>query len=614
MMFLKRLILTHKPVIEWPEGKPIKLSKPLSINEMSFSIQKKTDWFETNGELHIDEDKTLLFRNLLDLIDSTPGNFIPLDDHHFLVLKDQFCRQLEAFSAICKKTKKGASIHRLAALALGNFCDGARSIHSDRHWKKHLKHLEEGLSYEPKVPTTFKGELRPYQIEGVQWLMRLAYWQVGACLADDMGLGKTIQALALMLSCAHEGPVLVVAPSSVTFNWLRECKRFAPTLNPSLFMGKNRKKQIENLKPFDLLICSYALLVNESDHLKKVSWRVVLLDEAQAIKNADTKRYQAAIQLMGKFKMITTGTPIENHLGELWNLFQFINPGLLQSRKAFNQGFAGPIEQNGDRKKRLALKKLIQPFILRRLKTQVLDELPAKTEIVLEVVQSDEEIALYEAIRQQALEKLSNASDTQKGQQSLMILAEIMRLRRACCHPCLVLPESQIASSKLNLVGEVLEDLLANNHKALVFSQFVDHLTIVREYLDQKGISYQYLDGKTPAKARQKRIDGFQAGEGNVFLISLKAGGIGLNLTAADYVLHLDPWWNPAVEDQATDRAHRIGQQRPVTVYRFVTQDTIEQKILALHHNKRNLARDLLSGSDMTGKMSNEELLRLIET
>jgi len=613
-MLLEIENLTNKPVIEWPEGKPIKLSKPVSINSMTFSIQKKTDWFETQGELQIDENKTLLFRNLLDLIENTPGNYIPLDDHHFLVLKDQFRKQLEAFNACCQKNKKGVRIHRLAALALGNFCDGAKSIKTDKHWKNHLKRLEEGLSYAPEIPSTFKGELRNYQIEGVQWLMRLAYWQVGACLADDMGLGKTIQALALMLTCAHEGPALVVAPSSVTFNWLRECKRFAPTLNPSLLTGKNRKEQIENLKPFDLLICSYALLVNEDDHLKKVQWRVVLLDEAQAIKNAETKRYQAAIQLQGTFNMITTGTPIENHLGELWNLFQFINPGLLQTRKTFNERFAGPIEQQGDRKKRLALKKLIQPFILRRLKTQVLDELPAKTEIVLEVVPSDEEIALYEAIRQKALEKLSNNSDHPKGHQAIQILAEIMRLRRACCHPRLVLPESQISSSKLNLVGEVLEELLDNNHKALIFSQFVDHLTIVREYLDKKEISYQYLDGKIPAKVRQKRIDAFQAGEGNVFLISLKAGGTGLNLTAADYVLHLDPWWNPAVEDQATDRAHRIGQQRPVTVYRFVTQDTIEQKILALHHNKRNLARDLLSESDMSGKMSNEELLRLIET
>jgi SNF2 family DNA or RNA helicase len=610
-MLLEIENLKNKPVVEWPEGKPITVSKPLSINSMTFAIQKKTDWFETDGQLQIDEDKTILFRNLLDLVESSPGNFIPLDDHRFLALTDMFRRQLEAFNAFCQKTKKGAKIHRLAALALGDFFKDAKEVKADKHWKNHLKRLDEGLNYQPEMPSTFRGELRSYQLEGVQWLMRLAYWQVGACLADDMGLGKTIQALAFILSCAHEGPVLVVAPSSVTFNWMREIKRFAPTLNPKLLTGKNRKKRIENLKPFDLLICSYALLVIESEHLQNVSWRVILLDEAQAIKNAETRRYQSAMALKGDFKIIMTGTPIENHLGELWNLFQFINPGLLQTRKKFNAQFVSPMDQKENRKKHLALKKLIKPFILRRLKSQVIDELPAKTEIILEVVQSEEEMALYEAMRRQALEKIHN---DQKGQQSIQILAEIMRLRRACCHPRLVLPESQIESSKLTLVGNVLKELLENNHKALIFSQFVGYLTIVRAYLDQQKISYQYLDGKTPVSKRQKSIDAFQAGDGSVFLISLKAGGTGLNLTAADYVLHLDPWWNPAVEDQATDRAHRIGQQRPVTVYKFVTQHTIEQKILQLHHNKRNLAQDLLSGTDMTGKMSNEELLRLIES
>ncbi|KPA16342.1 SNF2-like protein, partial [Candidatus Magnetomorum sp. HK-1] len=321
--------LRDKAVIEWPEGQPITLSKPISINAMKFSIRKKTDWFETTGELLIDDEMTLSFRKLLDLIEISPGRFIPLDNNRFLVLKDQFRRQLEAFNTYSEKTRQGAKIHWLAALSLGDFSKGAESVSADKHWRSHLKRLEEGLNYQPEVHSTFQGELRSYQIEGVQWLMRLAFWQVGACLADDMGLGKTIQALAVMLSCAHEGPILVVAPSSVTFNWLRESRRFAPTLNPKLLTGKNRKQLMENLQPFDLLITSYTLLVMESDRLKKVSWRVVLLDEAQAIKNAETKRSQAAMNLMAKFKMITTGTPIENHLGELWNLFRFINPGLL---------------------------------------------------------------------------------------------------------------------------------------------------------------------------------------------------------------------------------------------------------------------------------------------
>jgi SNF2 family DNA or RNA helicase len=336
-----------------------------------------------------------------------------------------------------------------------------------------------------------------------------------------------------------------------------------------------------------------------------------VLDEAQAIKNAATKRSQAAMRLKGKFKILTTGTPIENHLGELWNLFQFINPGLLGSLDNFNQKFANPIERQQDKAARLQLKKLIQPFILRRTKTQVLAELPARTEVVLHVQLSKEEQLFYEALRREALDKLAN-SEANAGQKHLQVLAEIMRLRRACCNPKLVKPQMNLPSSKLELFGETLEELLDNGHKALVFSQFVDHLSIVKEYLDQQKITYQYLDGSTPSKERKKRVDAFQAGEGDVFLISLKAGGTGLNLTAADYVIHLDPWWNPAVEDQASDRAHRIGQQRPVTIYRLVAKDTIEDKIVALHQHKRDLANSLLEGTEMSGKISTDQLLQLI--
>ena len=265
----------------------------------------------------------------------------------------------------------------------------------------------------------------------------------------------------------------------------------------------------------------------------------------------------------------------------------------------------------GEHDARQRLKKLIQPFILRRTKAQVLAELPARTEIVLHVQLSKEEKLFYEALRREALEKLTN-SEAHAGQKHLQVLAEIMRLRRACCHTKLVKPEINLSSSKLELFGETVTELLDNGHKALVFSQFVDHLSIVRAYLDEQKISYQYLDGSTPAKERKRRVDAFQSGEGDVFLISLKAGGTGLNLTAADYVIHLDPWWNPAVEDQASDRAHRIGQQRPVTIYRLVAKDTIEDKIVALHQHKRDLANSLLEGTEMSGKISTDDLLQLI--
>jgi SNF2 family DNA or RNA helicase len=363
----------------------------------------------------------------------------------------------------------------------------------------------------------------------------------------------------------------------------------------------------------DLLICSYGLLQQEdvADMLAEVEWETIVLDEAQAIKNAATKRSQAAMRLQGKFKLLTTGTPIENHLGELWNLFQFINPGLLGSLDNFNQKFANAIERNQDKLARARLKKLIQPFILRRTKTQVLAELPSRTEILLHVQLSKEEQLFYEALRREAIEKLTN-SDANAGQKHLQVLAEIMRLRRACCNAQLVKPGVNLASSKLALFGETVTELLDNGHKALVFSQFVDHLQIVKKYLEEHKISYQYLDGSTPAKERKKRVDAFQAGEGDVFLISLKAGGTGLNLTAADYVIHLDPWWNPAVEDQASDRAHRIGQLRPVTIYRLVAKGTIEDKIVDLHQHKRDLANSLLEGTEMSGKISTDDLLKMI--
>jgi SNF2 family DNA or RNA helicase len=323
--------------------------------------------------------------------------------------------------------------------------------------------------------------------------------------------------------------------------------------------------------------------------------------------------------LTGKFKLLTTGTPIENHLGELWNLFHFITPGLLGSLKEFNERFAIPIERQQSHAARKKLKQLIQPFILRRTKAQVLSELPPRTEMLLHVEMNNEEAAFYEALRQQALDNLNNfkIAAGKNGRyathsNNMQILAEITKLRRACCNVQLVTPGVSIASSKLKLFSNIVRDLQEDNHKILVFSQFVGHLALIRKFLDQNGFSYRYLDGSTPVRERRKEVEGFQAGRGDLFLISLKAGGLGLNLTAADYVIHMDPWWNPAVEDQASDRAHRIGQVHPVTIYRLVTKNTIEEKIVKLHQQKRHLANSLLDGSDISARMSTEELFALI--
>jgi SNF2 family DNA or RNA helicase len=288
--------------------------------------------------------------------------------------------------------------------------------------------------------------------------------------------------------------------------------------------------------------------------------------------------------------------------------------GAARLADAFNRRFAHPIEQHKDQDARARLRQLLRPFILRRLKSEVLSELPPRTEITLTLELSDSEMALYEAMRREAVERLDDADvAANPGQQRMQLLAEIMRLRRACCHPRLALPDSDLPSSKLDAFAEIVDELLENRHKALVFSQFVDHLKLIREHLDARGIRYQYLDGSTPEPRRRAAVNAFQAGDGDLFLISLRAGGAGLNLTAADYVIHMDPWWNPAVEDQASDRAHRIGQQRPVTIYRLVAKDTIEERILKLHANKRDLADALLEGTDDTSRLSYADMLALVQ-
>ena len=453
-------------------------------------------------------------------------------------------------------------------------------------------------------------------MEGFEWLSRLAAWGVGACLADDMGLGKTVQALALIQSRADNGPTLVVAPASVCRNWVAEIGKFTPTLTPILFGEGERDVVLENAKARDIVITTYDLMTREADMFSQKHFQTIILDEAQSIKNRSTKRSETAMQLQGDFKVITTGTPLENHLGELWNLFQFINPGMMGSLDRFQEQFAIPIEKMKDVDKRDQLRRLVQPFMLRRRKDEVLKELPPKTEITLTVELTTEERAFYEAIRRKAIESIamSDSGGEGGGARHLKILAEIMKLRRAACHPKLADDKADfIDSAKLRMFGEIVEELLDNGHKALVFSQFVGHLAILEKNLKSKNVAYQYLDGQTPLPKRQQRIEAFQKGEGDLFLISLKAGGVGLNLTAADYVIHMDPWWNPAVEDQATDRAHRIGQTKPVTVYRIVAEGTIEEKIVKLHEHKRDLADSLLEGADMSARLNADDLLDLIK-
>lgn len=605
--------LSDVAVVEWPEGETMKIRHRAGSGNFRMNIRQQQDWFAATGELKLDDNQVLNMRQLMSLLEQTNSRFIPLADGQFIALTNEFRKRLDEMRSFADQHGDGLRFHPLASLAMDDMLADMEHVKADKHWKANIKKIKEMESFQPELPSTLQADLRDYQQEGFEWMSRLAYWGVGACLADDMGLGKTIQALSVILTRAPQGPTLVIAPTSVGLNWISEAQKFSPTLNPVQFTSGDRQKLLNSLQPFDLLVCTYGLLQQDelSNMLAEVEWSTIVLDEAQAIKNANTKRSKAAMKLQAGFKVLTTGTPIENHLGELWNLFRFINPGLLGSMEKFNQKFAYPIERDEDKQARHRLKTLISPFILRRTKSQVLDELPSRTEITLQVELSKAEMAMYEALRREAMERLAD-SEVQGGAKHLQVLAEIMKLRRMCCNPQLILPETDLMGSKLELFGETLEELLANRHKALVFSQFVDHLSILKAYLEENNIRYQYLDGSTPAKVRKQRVDAFQSGDGDVFLISLKAGGTGLNLTAADYVIHMDPWWNPAVEDQASDRAHRIGQKRPVTIYRLVAKNTIEEKIVALHAQKRDLADSLLDGTDMSGKISTDDLIKLM--
>ncbi len=591
--------------IEWPQGQPFRIKHRLNSQSLSLSITSKTNWFEYEGDVALDDAEVMGLQVLLDAMDKQSTRFIQLSDGDFLELSTELRRQLDTLRAM----SDGHKVHALGAGALSDLTEQVEHVVFDKGWQAHLDKLEAMEKHEPAIPSTLQANLRDYQQDGFYHLSKLTHWGMGACLADEMGLGKTLQTICLLLERAPKGPALVIAPTSVCFNWHAEIQRFAPTLNLKVLEINGREDLITGLGPFDVLVCSYGLLNRNVELLEKVAWESLVVDEAQAIKNPTTKRWKALMRLKGHNRIALTGTPIENHLGELWSIFSFINPGMFGSVGHFQQKYIVPIENQESKPALQALRTLVKPYILRRLKSQVLEALPPKTEQTLFIEPTEEERAFYEALRKNALEQL----DEGESKNRINILAQIGRLRQACCDSSLVNDDLTIPNSKLKNLERLLQDIIENGHKVLLFSQYVRFLQKVKERLEALNISFQYLDGSTSAVQRKKAVDAFQNGEGDVFLLSLKAGGSGLNLTAADYVIHLDPWWNPAVEDQASDRAHRIGQQRPVTVYRLIMKDTIEEKILKLHADKRHLAEELLAEQGISGKLSDEALLALLQ-
>jgi superfamily II DNA or RNA helicase len=589
--------------LDWPQGRPMRVASG-ALDQLMLKVRTHENWLALDGKLKVDEELVVGLQQLIAFASEGKSRFMPLGDGRFLALTQELRERVADIAAVTEKQTARANnpdevrAPAIAAPWLQAAMEGARVEH-DAAYAARLMALDEARRIVPALPSTLQAELRPYQEEGFEWAMRLASAGLGACLADDMGLGKTLQALAVMLARAANGPALVVMPTSLIGNWRSEALRFAPSLRVHVYAEQgstnDRAGVIAGMGKHDVLLVSYPMLQIDGGAFADKLWATLVLDEAQAIKNAAAKRSQAVFALQATFRLAMSGTPIENRLGELWSVMRACNPGLLGTLARFNERFANLIERQSDRGAQRTLKRLIAPFILRRTKAQVLSDLPPRTELVLRVQGDDAEKAHYEALRREALvEAEKSLSGDGAGQAHLNILAGLTRLRRAACDPRLVTPALKRPGAKVTAFAELATELVANGHKALVFSQFVDFLALLREPLDAAGIAYQYLDGSTPSAERTRRVEAFQDGEGDLFLISLKAGGFGLNLTVADYVVIADPWWNPAAEDQASGRAHRIGQQRPVTVYRLVNNGTLEEKILTLHQTKRELADSVL--------------------
>jgi superfamily II DNA or RNA helicase len=596
--------------VEWPVGKPIRVTRAYGTPDLRLAVGSERGWFSFSGGLALDDGTVMQMRTLIELARASSGRYLPLGQAGFLTLTEDLRQRVEELERLGEVEGESLLVPALAAGVVADTLEGV-ALEYATEWRARIERLREAQALELEPPSTLQAQLRPYQVDGFRWMARLAHCGAGACLADDMGLGKTVQAIALLLHRAPGGAALVLAPTSVCANWVDEIRRFAPTLEVRLLGGSDREALIAGAAAFDVVICSYGLLPQVLEHLTARVWQTLVLDEAQAVKNFATRRAKAVLELAAGFRLATTGTPVENRLEELWMLFRFLNPGLLGSRERFNERFATPIERHEDARARAHLIKLIAPFVLRRTKAAVLSELPERTEITLTVEPSSLERAFHEALRESALAAIADPTLT-PAQRRFKVLTELMRLRRACCDPRLVAPEAAPEGAKLETFAELAQELAANRHKTLVFSQFVDNLRLLRARLEALGLGYQYLDGSTPAEERARSVRAFQSGEGDFFLISLRAGGFGLNLTAADYVVICDPWWNPAVEDQAVGRAHRMGQRRPVTVYRLVIQGSIEERIMALHRDKRALAEGLFSGESFGEALSLEELAGLM--
>jgi len=600
--------------------------------DLKVRLSSRTDWLGVEGGININDGERLALRSVIDAL-RAGRRYVLLDKNRVVVLDEALRDQLGslgAFAANDKGDTQGLKLPMGAAAAvLGDLGDAAvdRAAIGDI-----IARLDEAARVDGTAPAGLRATLRPYQQDGLRFLRRLAAMGTGGVLADDMGLGKTVTTTGLLLDRLALGPQLVVAPTSLAYHWAKELSLFAPGLRPVVLADIDgsaaRVDAARQAGPGNVVIASYGLVLRDIDKLGEVPFATLIVDEAQAIKNATTARAKAVRRLNASLRFALTGTPLENHTGEVWSILDLVAPGLFGTFPQFKARFADPIEKDDDRARRRLLARALRPFVLRRTKAEVARDLPPKTERTLVLTPTPEERATYERLRKAIVVDLDergvfnkkrrdeDRAPLDKGQSRVQVLSALTRLRLAACHPALVddvvdLDGALPGTKQAALVASLLE-LREQGHCALVFSQFVRHLRLAERFANEAGLRTLRLTGETATKERQVLVDRFQAGEADAFFISLKAGGFGLNLTRATYVVHLDPWWNPATEAQASDRAHRIGQTLPVTVVRLVMKDTIEAPILDLHAQKRDLADAILEGTDAAGRLSLDELQTLL--
>jgi superfamily II DNA or RNA helicase len=583
---------------------------------VSLSLRSGTDWFDLETEVRI-EGQALSGADLRQAMRSG-SRFVRLGSGAFAKLPEEWLsRQRElagslGFELTAEGDRVRQRLPQYQVLAIADLLETVDTGETPPDFQALVAHLKDFSGVpEEAIPEGFRGELRGYQRRGLDML---CFWRdhgLNGILADDMGLGKTIQAIALLLTdkqAGRTGPTLLVAPTSVVYNWEQELARFALDLKTLVLHGSMRHERFLDVQQADVVLTSYPLLRRDFALLQQHTYRYVILDEAQMIKNPRSQSAKAACALKAHHRLCLTGTPIENNLIELWSLFHFLMPGYLGTEKRFRLSYLNPGPMGHDPERAVALRRRTRPFILRRLKQEVATDLPPRSEMVSFCDLSPDHRRFYDALLAQVRSEVIGTVDrVGLSKAHFNVLEGLLRLRQACCDPQLVAPHlTHLASSKVDHFLELIQEIIAGEHRVLVFSQFVKVLKVLERRLHGLSIPTEYLDGQT--KDRLEKVEAFNSGTTPVFLISLKAGGTGLNLTGADYVIHFDPWWNPAVEDQATDRAHRIGQTRHVFSYKLIARNTIEEKVLALQARKRDMVRDVLGGDEIGRSLTREDL------